>query len=184
MARLIRRPSMEHLKLYDLDILTINSSLPPPLPPPRKHQHHRPSNSTSERYQFLCNIERNKTDPIYAATPMFRIIPKSSHVKHHRQLLGSYVPPRIIKPLAPTSLTSPEPKTPNIDNEAEEEEEQENSDEDDDRSTDNDDDDDDSSSDDESSSSSSGNDGNDDILNDDNNDKGVVQQIFDRNKRK
>jgi hypothetical protein len=116
MTHRIRRHSMEHLELYDLDILTINPSLPPPLPAPRKHQRHEPSNSTSERHQFLWNIERNKTDPIYVATPMFTTIPKSSHVKHHQQLLGSYVPPRMFQPLTPTSLKFSEPQTPNIDN--------------------------------------------------------------------
>jgi hypothetical protein len=98
MARLIRRHSMERLELYDLDkLIQLQPSL---LPPTCKRQDRRPSiNPTFERYQFLCNMTRSKTDPIYAATPMFTTIPQSLEEKTHRQLLGSQVPLQNVKPI-------------------------------------------------------------------------------------
>ena len=105
MARLIRRNSMERLELYDLDKLIPNYQLQPSLPPTHKRQDRRPSiNPTFERYQFLCNMTRSKTDPIYAATPMFTTIPQSIEEKTHRQLLGSLIRLENVKPL--TSTTS------------------------------------------------------------------------------
>ena len=119
MASLIRRHSMERLELYDLDKLitipTINHQLPPPLPPPRKCPQRRPSmNPIYERYKFLCNTTRNKTDPIYAATPMFTTIPQSSQEKSPRQLLGSYIRLENVKQLPGVSFTTPEPKSTEI----------------------------------------------------------------------
>lgn len=177
MAHRIRRTSMEHLELYDLDKLTI--LLPPPVPTTCKHRYQR---STFERYQFLCDMKRHKTDPVYAATPMFTIIPQSKHIKHPRQILGAYVPPGIIKPLSTTSPKSPEPESDRIDNDAEEE--HESSDEDDDRNLDDDDKDErDESSSSSSSSNSSDKKGNDNFLDDDDDTKGIVEQIFNRDKK-
>jgi hypothetical protein len=210
MAQKIRRNSMEHLQLYDLDkltILTSNHQLPPPLPPPRKCQSHLPSDIAFERYQFLCDMTRHKTDPIYAKTPMFRTIPQSKPVEYHRRVLGTRFPPHIITPILTTSPNSEEPESAETDNE--EEEEQENADEDDKQDSDNDDGDDDDNDDDDdddddddsdgdksrssssskgssksdsgSSSSSSGDD--DDMFNDDDDKRGIVEKLFDRNKK-
>ncbi|CAF4341684.1 unnamed protein product, partial [Rotaria sordida] len=125
MARRIRRSSMERLKLYDLDNLKFSSSnreLPPPLPPPRKcRRHPLDASQTFEHYHFLCNMKRHSTDPIYAATPMFTIIPQSTRVKHPRRLLGSRLPSYIIKPISTTS-TSPEQENAEINNDTKEEE--------------------------------------------------------------
>ncbi len=111
MASLIRRHSMERLELYDLDKLEINCQSPPPLPPSRNSSYRRPSmNPSVERYQFLCNMTRTKTDPIYAATPMFTTIPQSSQEKTPRQLIGSYIRLENIKPIASETPISPEPK--------------------------------------------------------------------------
>jgi hypothetical protein len=209
MAQKIRRNSMEHLQLYDLDkltILTSNHQLPPPLPPPRKCQSHPPSDIAFERYQFLCDMTRHKTDPIYAKTPMFRTIPQSKPVEYHRRVLGTRFPPHIITPILTTSLNSEEPESAETDNE--EEEEQENADEDDKQDSDNDDDDDDDDDNDDddddddsdgdksrsssssksgsggSSSSSSSSSDDDDMFNDDDDDKrGIVEKLFDRNKK-
>ena len=87
MARLVRRYSMERLELYDLDKLITNYQLQSPVPPTRKCQDRRSSiNPTYERYQFLCNMTRSRTDPIYAATPMFTTIPQSMKEETHRDL--------------------------------------------------------------------------------------------------
>ncbi len=127
MDRLIRRHSMERLELYDLDKLTNNHQLPPPLPPPRKPLIRRPSmNPSFERYQFLCNMTRSKTDPIYAATPMFTTIPQSSQEKSHRQLIGSYIRLENVTPILPTIPTSPEPKKSEIIEDKKEKDEKEN----------------------------------------------------------
>ncbi len=199
MAHLIRRHSMERLELYDLDKFSTSQSnnyqLPPPLPPPRisyhhHHHHHRRTsiNPTLERYQFLCNTSRSKTDPIYAATPMFTTIPQSSQEKPHRQLLGTYIRLENVKPLPLKTPISPEPKKIEIikDKEEENKEEKENESGGGEKE-------DNHNSDDESSSSSSSSSsdeqekaggGNDEILNDDDNDKkGVVEAVFNRDKK-
>ena len=105
MARLIRRHSMERLELYDLDtfipVPCVDRQLPPPLPPARAHWRRPSANATLERYQFLCNTTRTKTDPIYAATPMFTTIPPSPGTGLvSRQLLGSHVRADNIHPIA------------------------------------------------------------------------------------
>jgi hypothetical protein len=187
MAHLIRRRSMERLELYDLDKLSTNYQLPPPLPPPRiPHYHRRLSmNPTLERYQFLCNMTRNKTDPIYAATPMFTTIPQTSKEKFHRQLLGSYIRLENVKPLTPTIPKSPEPKQIEIikDKNKQQEEEKENEDNNDDEKEENDDQFSGSSSSSSSSSDEQEKDNGNDILHDDDDKKGIVEQIFDRNKK-
>ncbi len=181
MAHQIRRDSMKHLQLYDLDKLTL--ILPPPLPTTPKHQYQR---STFERYQFLCDMKRCKTDPVYAATPMFTTIPQSKHIiKHPRQILGAYVPRGIIKPLSTTSPKSPEPESTRTDDDEKEEHKSSDEDDDDDQNLDDDNDErDESSRSSSSSSSSSDNNDNNDILNDDDDDKkGIVEQIFNRDKK-
>ena len=129
MARRIRRNSMEHLQLYDLDEITrvpTPYQLPPPLPPPRKLRHYGTTKPTFERYRFLCDAERHKTDPIYAATPMFTTIPQSSkHVHQRRQLLGSRIPSDIIKPVSSSTPKSTEPQTAETEDDKEEEDEEE-----------------------------------------------------------
>jgi hypothetical protein len=175
MAHQIRRYSMEHLELYDLDKLT------PPIPPPRKSRCRLRTRSDFDRYEFLCDMNRLKTDPVYAATPMFRTIPQSSQIKHSRQLLGSYLPAEIIKPVLRTSTES-ESVTTNNDTE----EEKEKSDEDADENLDEADDEDERE---QSSSSSSSNrsDSDDkeeeDIFDDDEDKKGILEQIFNRGRK-
>lgn len=114
MARFIRRRSMERLELYDLDQYTQNQrECPPPLPPPRNPllQRRTSMNPTVERYQFLCNMTRNRTDPIYAATPMFTTIPHSSYQDSHRHILGSYIRSENVKPISSEiPVQSPEPE--------------------------------------------------------------------------
>ncbi|UJR14634.1 hypothetical protein I4U23_001628 [Adineta vaga] len=200
MAYRIRRESMEHLDLYDLDkinnIMSFrNRRLPPPIPAPRKHRRQLPTNVTFERYHFLCNMNRHKTDPIYAAVPMFKTLPPSIYIKPRRQLLGTYFPTNIIRPLKNKANKSTESE--NVDendyeNKRDEVEQISNDDDDDDdhrAASDNDDDDNDTEnqSDESSSSSSSSSrdndDDGDDILDDDNNDnQTVVEQIFNRDK--
>lgn len=86
MARLIRRPSMENLVLYDLDKLKMIPSANF-----KSYSFRRPSiNPKYERYQFLCNAQRSKIDPIYAATPMFTTIPQSRE-EIHQQLIESSI---------------------------------------------------------------------------------------------
>ncbi|CAF1590591.1 unnamed protein product [Rotaria sp. Silwood1] len=106
----IRRRSMEHLELYDLDKLILLSSNhqlppppPPPLPPPRKYRRRLPASQAFERYSFLCDRQRHNTDPIYAATPMFTTISQSTSVKGPRRLLGTRLPSNIIKSVSSTS---------------------------------------------------------------------------------
>ena len=176
MARLIRRHSMERLELYDLDNFGNNQQLPPPLPPPRKTVIRRPSmNPSLERYQFLCNMSRTKTDPIYAATPMFTTIPQTSQERSHRQLLGSFIRSENVKPVSTMTPLSPPPKTPNTIEDTQEEDGKENEADDVDGDYDQF----------GSNSSSSSSDeqetggGNDD----DDDTKGIVQQIFDRHKK-
>lgn len=179
MAHRIRRNSMEHLRLYDLDKLTLNSQLPPPLPRPLEH---RPD--TFQRYHFLCDIARHKTDPVYAATPMFRTIPNSHLVKHRRQLFGTRLPKKIVTPISTPSTKSDEPLSPGQDNEEEkeqedEEEEEESSEEEDQESDDDDDGGGDSGGDDINDSSSSSS-SEDDDFGDDDDDRGIVEQLFNR----
>lgn len=92
MAQLIRRRSMEHLELYDLDELKLNPSAPE-LRSICKHPHHRRSsvNTTYDRYQFLCNTKRTQMDPIYAATPMFTTIPRSSDDEYDQTYFSSSI---------------------------------------------------------------------------------------------
>jgi len=195
MAHLIRRHSMERLELYDLDKFSTSQSnnyqLPPPLPLPRisyhhHHHHHRRTsiNPTLERYQFLCNTSRSKTDPIYAATPMFTTIPQSSQEKPHRQLLGTYIRLENVKPLPLKTPISPEPKKIEIikDKNKQQEEKKENEDNNDDKKEENDDQFSGSSSSSSSSDEQEKNNGN-DILHDDDDKKGIVEQILNRNKK-
>jgi hypothetical protein len=198
MAQRILRRSMEHLELFDLDKLTIAPSIyelpSPPLPAPRKHRPEHSTNSSSEYYKFLCDSTRCETDPVYAATPMFRTIPYSKHIKYHRQLLGSHLPADIVKPLPNSSPKSPEPSSagpvkdlkenPGEEREDEDDDEDGDSDEDDDEDEDDDDSDDDDGGQSSSSSSSSSEENDDDILGDDDNKKGIVETIFNRHKKK
>lgn len=185
MAHQIRRYSMEHLELYDLDKLTIlslaNKQLTPPIPPPRKSRRRLPTSSNFERYQFLCDMNRQKTDPVYAATPMFRTIPQSSHIEHPRQLLGCYLPAEIIKPVLRTSTES-ESVTTNNDTE----EEKEKSDEDADENLDEADDEDEreeSSSSSSSKRSSSDDKEEEDIFDDNEDQKGMLEIMFNRGRK-
>ena len=101
MADLIRRQSMEHLEVYDLDKIlpkpSVDHQLPPPLPPPRQCHRRASLNVNSSRYQFLCSTKRTRTDPIYSATPMFTTIPSTP--TSDRQLLGSSTRLRNVTPL-------------------------------------------------------------------------------------
>ena len=101
MADLIRRHSMEHLEVYDLDKIlpkpSVDHQLPPPLPPPRQCHRRASLNVNSSRYQFLCSTKRTRNDPIYSATPMFTTIPSTT--TDHRPLLGSSTRLRNMKPL-------------------------------------------------------------------------------------
>jgi len=178
MAHPIRRKSMEHLEVYDLDKLTLNRSLPPPLPPPRKHRNPLPADFAFKRYQFLCDKKRHETDPVYAATPMFATIPQSDRIKRRRQLFGSRIPTEIIKSIPHTSSESTEPESARTDNDKAKEE---SSDEDDNQESDNDHDDHDEGG--EQFSSSSTDDHDDDYLNNDGDKRGIVEQIFNRHKR-
>lgn len=188
MAERIRRNSMENLRLYDLDKITPNYQLPPPLPPPRHHRPHIPLNHAFERYKFLCDMNRLQTDPIYAATPMFKTIPVSKHVKHRRQLLGTRIPATIVTPVSTPSTKSDEPESAKTDHdnaEEEHEEQEESSDEDDNEGSDDDNGSDGTVGDDinDSSSSSSSDDDNFGDDDDDDDDRGVVEQIFNRGKK-
>ena len=193
MARFIRRRSMERLELYDLDQYTRNHhDCPPPLPPPRNPLQRRPSmNPSIERYQFLCNMTRNRTDPIYAATPMFTTIPHSFYQDSHRHILGSYIRSENVKPISseiPVQSSEPEKKqavkeqTDEKENESEENQINVNHP---DTESDNDGDDEEFSS---SSSSSDDDDQKkkkkDDDDDDDNQKQGIVEQIFNRDKTK
>ncbi|CAF2656221.1 unnamed protein product [Rotaria sp. Silwood2] len=107
MSHRIRRNSMEHLELYDLDKLKTNPStnyqLTSQISSSYKHHQHRYSliNPQYERYPFLCNIKRSKIDPIYAATPMFTTIPQSSNEESYQQFIdSSYIPLENVKPLS------------------------------------------------------------------------------------
>ncbi|CAF2722040.1 unnamed protein product [Rotaria sp. Silwood2] len=191
MAHRIRRGSMEHLELYDLDkftLLSSNRQLRPPLPPPRKYRCRLPAKQTFERYRFLCDTKRLATDPIYAATPMFTIIPQSTPVKHPRRLLGARVPSDIIKPRSTTSSESSESQGAERNNNTKEEESNDDDDDhqnainDNSKKNDND-------NDSESSSGSRDDDGIDDIINndddnfdDDDNNQGIVESIFNPDK--
>lgn len=201
MARRIRRSSMERLQILDLDNLatvsSLRSSLPPPLPPPRKLRCSPLVNPVVIHSQALYDHYRCQTDPIYAATPMFTTVPQLKPEKHLRHILGSYIPPEIMHPIssAPPTPLSPPLKTPETGKKIEEnenvndEKQDDDDDDDDDRSTtnDNDGDDDDDDDKDRSSSSSSSDDDDDDnndILNDGDDKKGIVEQIFNRDKVK
>jgi len=180
MAERIRRDSMEHLELYDLDQITIlksNKQIPPPLPPPREQQHHLPPNFAFERYQFLCDMTRIKTDPIYAATPMFTTIPQTSQERPHRQLIGSYIRLENVRSLSPKEPISPEPKTAKIVENIKEENENGNNPNDDGQKDKNDDD---HHHHHEFGSSSSSDE---QENHGDNDERGVVEQIFNRHKK-
>jgi hypothetical protein len=104
MADPIRRHSMEHLEVYDLDKIlprpSVDHQLPPPLPPPRQCHRRASLNVNTTRYQFLCSTKRTRNDPIYSATPMFTTIPSTtSPSADHRQLLGSSTRLRNMTPL-------------------------------------------------------------------------------------
>lgn len=105
MADLIRRQSMEHLDVYDLDKIlpkpSVNHQLPPPLPPSRQCHRRASLNVNTSRYQFLCSTKRTRNDPIYSATPMFTTIPSTttSPTTANRPLLGSSTRLRNMKPL-------------------------------------------------------------------------------------
>jgi hypothetical protein len=195
---------MEQLELWDLDELTrvpsnyelprpspIPLPRPPPIPPPRQNQRQILRNSSFDYYKFLCDPTRCEKDPVYDATPMFTTIPQSKHVKYHHHLLGCHFPANIVTPISTESPKSPEPSSADTDKDKEEqeqekekegeEEDDDDDDEDDDKSSDDDDDDDDDRK--ESSSSSSSEDNDDNIFDNDDK-KGVVQQLFDRHKKK
>lgn len=190
MARRIRRKSMERLELYDLDhlyeiISPAHHRGPPPVPPPRQRRCRLSDPQANfERYQFLCDMKRHKTDPIYAATPMFSTIPQQTQRSSPRRLLGSYIRPEIITPLKKTTASessdSEDGEASDKDEEEAEEEEEEKDDADDDDDTGSAADDDN----DESSSSSSSDDADNDGYDDDDDDKrGIIEQIFNRNKK-
>ncbi|CAF1149522.1 unnamed protein product [Rotaria sp. Silwood1] len=118
MSHLIRRHSMEHLELYDLDKFNIipskNYQLTSQLSSSSYKYQHRYSliDSTHERYQFLCNIKRSKIDPIYAATPMFTTIPQSLNEEYYQQLNdSSSIHLDNVKPLSRLSSKSNVSKT-------------------------------------------------------------------------
>ena len=203
MAHRIRRSSMERLQILDLDNLTtvssLRSSLPPPLPPPRKLRCSPFVNPVVLHSQALYDHSRCQTDPVYAATPMFTTVPQLKPEKHLRHILGSHIPPEIMHPIssAPSTPSSSTLKTPETgkkigekDNTNDEKQDDDDDDDDDDRSTTNDNDNDDDGDDDKDRSSSSSSssddddDDNNDILNDDDDKKGVVEQIFNRDKVK
>ena len=195
MASRRRRFSMERLKIFDLDNLptvsAVKSSLPPPLPPPRKLRHSLLVNPIVEHSKTLYDHSRCQRDPVYAAAPMFTVVPQERPETHTRRILGARIPPEIVRSIAPipptpssmsSSSTPKSPETPEPDNGDDEKQE-----DDDDRSTtnDNDNDADKNQSNSSSSSSSDGRDDGDDILHDDDdNKKGVVEQIINRNKVK
>lgn len=182
----MRRKSMEQLELYDLDQIKPRYSKPPPLPPPRQQRQQPcqlPSDVAFQRYSFLCDMTRLQTDSNYASTPMFSVIPQQKKVRYHRQMLGTRFPANIVKPIASKSSknadddgeeneddneTKSHPrKYEEESSEDEEEEEEESSEEFDD------------DGDDWSSSESSDNAGG----GDDDNDKGIVEQIFNRDRK-
>lgn len=188
MAHQRRRDSMEKLELFDLDALKSNQQLCPPLPLPRTHRRYLGKDVTFKRYQFLCDMKRNKNDPIYAATRFFSTIPQSTPVQNTRRLLGSHLPLYIIKPLPSKSPMSPNPDSADILSDK--------------KTTDTDDDeqniiddgsdkDDDDNDDDAEESSGSDDMGADDIIDndddviddDDDNNKGIMEQILNRDKR-
>ena len=178
MANRIRRNSMEHLQIYDLDKFIFDQTSPPPLPPPRQHRNRLPPDYALERYHFLCDRNRHQTDPIYAATPMFTTIPQKKQPTYHRQLLGSRIPLDLIKPklVPPTSPESAEPESARTEINDDE------TDEDDNEESDDSNDDSDAGAD-ESDSSSSSDDPNEDYFDDDDDQKGLVEQIFNRHKQ-
>ncbi|CAF0906000.1 unnamed protein product [Rotaria sordida] len=118
MSHIIRRHSMEHLELYDLDKLKINYQLTSQLSPTCKDNHpYSLINSKHEHDQFLCNIKRNKIDPIYAATPMFTTIPQRLNEENcQQQLIDSSIHLENIKTLSCRSLKSTEEEGKNNDN--------------------------------------------------------------------
>jgi hypothetical protein len=109
---------------------------------------------------------------------MFATILQSTCTKHRRQLLGTRIPTDIIKSIPHTSPESTEPESARIHNDKEDESSDENDNQDSDSDNDNDDG---GASGDQSSSSSDDHD--EDYLDDDHDKKGIVEQIFNRNKR-
>jgi hypothetical protein len=181
MTRLIRRRSMERLELYDLDKFTRNYQTPPPLPPPRKYRRRPSVSATLERYQFLCNMTRSKTDPIYAATPMFTTIPQTSKGKHHRKILGSYVRLENVKPVPEKA---PESEDDGIDEKIEKKKIEEKQEAEDDGGIEEEDDKENDENDDQFSSSSSSSSGDEEKeIKDDDDNKGVLEQMLNRNKK-
>ena len=187
MTRLIRRRSMERLELYDLDqFVRDNEQRPPPLPPPRNPLQRRSSmNPSAERYQFLCNMTRYRMDPIYAATPMFTTIPHSFYQDSHRHILGSYVRSENVKAIdSELAVQSPEPaKKEPVKEETDEKENESEKDEGNyanhlDTESDND-----GDEDNDSSSSTSDDQNDDDDDDDDDQKEGIVEQIFNRDKK-
>ena len=176
MSLRIRRHSMECLKLYDIDQMKFT---PPAVPPPRKTRQHLPEDFAFERYRFLCDMDRHRTDPVYAATPMFTTILPTVEIKYPRRILGLRIPRDIIKPRTPSASSSSSSSDSESTDSKKDSKDDESNDEDDNKNSeekDNDDEDIDQSS---SSSSSSPDD---DINDDDDDNKGIVEQIFNRDK--
>ena len=117
-------------------------------------------------------MARAKIDPIYAATPMFTTIPQTVQEKSHRQLLGSHVRAENIKFLHDTASESESSEEVE---EVEEEEKKENEDGKDQEETA------DNGNQFDSHSSDEDKNGDNDVLDDDN--KGVVEQIFNRDRK-
>ena len=176
----MRRKSMEQLELYDLDQIKPRYSKPPPLPPPRQQRQLSPMGLPPSQSRVQSQIQ---TDSNYASTPMFSVIPQQKKVRYHRQMLGTRFPANIVKPIASKSSKNADDdgeeneddnetksyprKYEEESSEDEEEEEEESSEEFDD------------DGDDWSSSESSDNAGG----GDDDNDKGIVEQIFNRDRK-
>lgn len=177
MSLRIRRHSMECLKLYDIDPMKSMSSplssSPPAIPPVRTIRQHLPEHFAFERYGFLCDMDRHRTDPVYAATPMFTTIIPNMQIKYSRRLLGLRIPQEIIKPCTPStssSSSSSDSESTDSDKDDESNDDQNSSEENDNH---------DDEAEDQSSSSSSSPD---DDIDDDNDNKGIVEQIFNRDK--
>lgn len=183
MANRIRRHSMENLVLYDIDQLNSMKSSPPPIPPPRKYRQHLPERFAFERYRFLCDMQRHLTDPIYAATPMFTTILPTVKIKSPRRALGVRIPNEIIKARTPSATSSSDSsESTDTDNQSKDKSSDEDDEKDDNQDSDNDN----SGGGDQSSSSSSSSstdDDDDDINNDDDDNQGIVEQIFNRDRK-
>ena len=140
---------MEHLQLLDID-------------------------GFSARKPF--ESKRSQLDPVYAATPKFTTIPRTSYQPHCQQILGCRrLPPAMIRPIRRASPDRESTEDPNSSDDKSTDDQQNKNDDDDHQSSS-------SSSTSSSSSSSSSSDDNQND-NDDDNDQGVVDQIFSRDKR-